>query len=122
MTSVNTFRKIISQVENKFVISISTSTYQEMNKKLKVEITILLFSLAVFLLSIYHIKTLNLIFIGLGQSKEGWNVYPPASALNNEEFKNRIVFDPKLLFFEIIFFLIICYIMFDIYRKITKSH
>ncbi len=93
-----------------------------MNKKLKIEITILIFSVVVFLLSIYNIKTLNLIFTGLRASKEGWNAYPPTSALNNEEFKNSIDFDPKFLFFEIIFFLSICFILIDIYRKITKSN
>lgn len=93
-----------------------------MNKKLKIEITILIFSVVVFLLSFYNIKTLNLIFTGLGVSKEGWNVYPPTSALNNEEFQNSIDIDPKLLFFEIFLFLSICFIIIDIYRKITKSN
>lgn len=91
-----------------------------MKKILKIEITILIFSVVLFLVSIYYIKTLNLIFNRLGASKEGWNVYPPSGALNNRELQNSIDIDTKLVFFEIVLFISICFISIDIYRKITK--
>lgn len=92
-----------------------------MNKKINIEICILLLSVTVFVISIFNIDKLNLIFVGLGQLKPGWNVLPPASALDSKELQNSIAIDPKLILFESALFILTCYLSIDIYRKIQKD-
>jgi hypothetical protein len=87
----------------------------------KIKTLFLIFSIGFFLVTLYYIKTLNLIFTGLNQSKSGWNTYPPISALIDKKIQESLNLDPKLIFFEVLLFILIGYLSIDICRKIQKQ-
>ena len=97
----------------------SNSTIK-IHKTLKIKTSLLISLIIVFLLSILNIGKLNLIIIGLNETKQGWNTYPPLSTLDNRKLQESLNLDPKLIFFEVFVFVLITYLSIDIYQKIQK--
>ncbi|MCP9767136.1 hypothetical protein EGI22_04385 [Lacihabitans sp. LS3-19] len=93
-----------------------------MSKNLKKEILLLLIFSILAMAVIYYLKPLNQIVIGLSQLKTGWNTFPPMSALGRNNVQENFEIDDKLIAFEGLLFLIICYLSIDVFRKIRKTN
>ncbi len=74
----------------------------------------------VFLFTLFNFREINQIFEGIGQLEEGWNVYPPISAINsNSKLLNDSHLNPAFMIFEFILLFLNGYLFLSIYRKLS---